>query len=41
MSAGVVVTNGSGDVVCALPTFDASGQLIAFGSCFNFAVLGR
>jgi hypothetical protein len=38
---GVVLTNGVGQLACGTPTFDASGNLIAYLNCNDFAVLGH
>ena len=40
-SPGFVVNNGASQIVCGIPTFDASGTLNGYSDCSDFAVLGH
>lgn len=39
--AGVILQDGTGRIVCGLPTFDGSGNLSTVVHCDNYEVLGR
>jgi hypothetical protein len=38
-TAGFVVTDGSGNIVCGIPQFDASGTVLGYTFCINFVAL--